>query len=1005
MADSVTSCGPSCQVCPTPANGTAVCSSGRCDVSCAIGFHRCGTQCVADSAVDSCGTSCTACPSGPVNSVTTCSRSNVTAPYVCGWACAPGSNRCPTNGNQCVPADYVLGCGPTCAVCQSATANERGVCNTNGICGVGCVTSCGGACVNTFTSSTHCGRCNSACQANQRCSVGECRGLCAGGVGFSSLLPAITGNFSSGSPMLVVDVNGDGRPDLVTAEGSSLLVRLGQAGGTFAAAVSTSTNISATTLVAGDLTGDGRPELVAIGASSSAAVLRNSGTGAFTNFLITANPVLSQTPTSVTIGEFNGAAPLDVVFGFNTSVSAQAAIVFPGVAGAPALPLGTGASASIGIGLISNLRAVDLNGDSNSDLVVTAATNALFVFPGTGVLSAPFNTAAAALAQLPPGETFVPLAGTPVPLAVGDVTGDGVADAIVSSVGGAGAFQGRVFPLTAALGIGTSIALPTTGAVRVLPLADFDSDGRLDVGVGAVDLRIFAGQAGGTFAAPLTIGVRINGTSPQSLALVDITQDGRPDLISQNSSTTIVTVPNENGAFPTLQGASVPNADRIVVGDLSGDGLSDVVATTALLAQVLYSNDAGTGFIVGPSFPIRSDRVAIARLDGDPFADLVTIGAGDASVPDAGVTPGRPNYRLVDTTMPTSTTIRGRLEVERNSMWGTVCDDGWDPADSEVACRSLGYPSVGAAFVGSPGPSTLPILMDDVACVGTESELLLCSYNMNHNCVHSEDVGVSCSLIGAAPSGPTVIEVRFGSANGPGNPIQLLTPNPANLVHTGDLDGDGDEDIIASTATTLVWFANLGSSSFGPAQPIVAATTGAASLVVVDLNADGRKDLLTLSSNFGAVTPFINLGGGFVAGTSLSVFASSGTNLVAGDLNNDSKIDFTVNNRVYRGDGAGGFTSPGSTPVLPPRTQLIDLDNDGAPDLVSAGGGSSGLVVLRGDALTATFFTAANSTFSAGAPFADVVPATLNADEQRDLIVLEGDIGSRFVAAVAGTCR
>ena len=46
------------------------------------------------------------------------------------------------------------------------------------------------------------------------------------------------------------------------------------------------------------------------------------------------------------------------------------------------------------------------------------------------------------------------------------------------------------------------------------------------------------------------------------------------------------------------------------------------------------------------------------------------------------------------------TEFEGRLEYCFDDTWGTVCDDGWSTPDARVACRQLGYSTLGT-FIGA----------------------------------------------------------------------------------------------------------------------------------------------------------------------------------------------------------------------------------------------------------------------------------------------------------------
>ncbi|XP_037937801.1 uncharacterized protein LOC119671297 isoform X3 [Teleopsis dalmanni] len=94
----------------------------------------------------------------------------------------------------------------------------------------------------------------------------------------------------------------------------------------------------------------------------------------------------------------------------------------------------------------------------------------------------------------------------------------------------------------------------------------------------------------------------------------------------------------------------------------------------------------------------------------------------------------------------------GRLEVRYRREWGTVCDDDFGIKEAQVVCNSLGYFGLPTLQKNIYGPGKGPIWLDQVSCNGNESAIDRCNHwNWGeHNCNHTEDVGIKCT-VGTAP--------------------------------------------------------------------------------------------------------------------------------------------------------------------------------------------------------------------------------------------------------------
>jgi len=190
-------------------------------------------------------------------------------------------------------------------------------------------------------------------------------------------------------------------------------------------------------------------------------------------------------------------------------------------------------------------------------------------------------------------------------------------------------------------------------------------------------------------------------------------------------------------------------------------------------------------------------------------------------------------------------------------------------------------------------------------------------------------------------------EGNFGNEN-------LISNNIDGIIVSiaADLDGDGDMDVITNSQNdqTLAWFENLdGEGNFGPRQIITNTATNSRSVFAGDLDGDGDIDIVSSDSGSITIAWFENLDGmGTFSTEHIIAPAAPAVEDVFGiDLDGDGDLDIisatNSEDKVAWHENLDGLGNFGPQQIIttnagiPRSVYATDLDNDGDNDILSAG--------------------------------------------------------------------
>ena len=519
--------------------------------------------------------------------------------------------------------------------------------------------------------------------------------------------PAGKGNMADG--VVAADFNKDGLLDIAVAylQDNAVRVMLNNGGG-FGAAQTYSVGQQPYYIASGDINGDGYPDLVTANTTTSSktgsiSVLLSNGKSGNGTFAAAVNYPTGWLPYQLAVGDLNGDGYADVVV---AEYGASTAQVFWGsksgnLTQGPALPTGINPY-GVAIG--------DFAHNGHPDVVVTCYENSqVYVFPNEG--NGTFGTPAIYTGGLKPAS-----------IVTGDFNRDGKLDMVVGDTtgndvsfyagNGDGTFQQGV--------ISPSLNFPVGIAA-----ADINGDGILDiVGVApnGNQITVTLGKGDGTFG---TIAQRLQFNAPHqpwAIAVGDFNNDGQPDVVTANTYNQVnLAVPAYinfySTKYPPVSGG-VPSVDLLL--NASAASLFLTANPTTLAAQnsgttltatvqpalsgptptgsVIFENSSGAPLGTGP-YPLNAGTAnySTGQLGSGQYL-FTTLYSGDANYQPT--TASGAGFAVTVAGTPVTLTLSSNTAVYGSTITATVSVQG-----------SNGIAPQGTVYINGAGSALPPITL------------------------------------------------------------------------------------------------------------------------------------------------------------------------------------------------------------------------------------------------------------------------------------------------------
>lgn len=416
------------------------------------------------------------------------------------------------------------------------------------------------------------------------------------------------GNYGTGAyPVSVysTDLNDDGKPELITANaiGSTISI-LKNLSTTGTVSFSTKQDYSVTNdpkrIAFGDLDGDGRPDLATIsfnqGSASTLSVFRNTSTGGNISFAVKKDFSTGNGSLGLGIADISGDGKPDIVV---TSGNSGFISIFENTTVGSTITFAAKKDYTL-LKHPDDLILADLDNDGRTDIITSNfSDDNVSVFRNTstgGILSlgSPYDFA---------------VGDFPGNIAAGDVDLDGKLDLLVRSNGNIAFLKNYSSSGYISLGSPTNFAVPSSWNVSV---GDLNGDGKPDIASGqqlSGKASIFENTTAATGNLSLGAKVDLTGATFDTYAAIgDLDGDGKPEVITANTTIYTVTILKNNIDGPTVTQFTPTTTDNGNSITIIGTGFNNV-------SSVTFGGTPASSFTVASS--TRIDASVGAGASGD----------------------------------------------------------------------------------------------------------------------------------------------------------------------------------------------------------------------------------------------------------------------------------------------------------------------------------------------------------------------------------------------------